>query len=73
MRLVELSYSAASCSRSILSADVSVLAKLIGIPAFLKKKGVAADLGVDLAMGEAKDRGNNISTCHWLVPISNRF
>jgi len=35
------------------------------------KKGVAADLGVDLAMGEAKDPGNNISTYHWFMPISN--
>jgi hypothetical protein len=56
----------------MLSANVSVLAELIGIPAFFKK-GVAADLGVDLAMGEAKDRGNNINTCHWFMPISNRF
>jgi len=38
-----------------------------------QKKGVAADLGLDLAMGEAKDLGNNISTCHWFVPINNRF
>ena len=34
------------------------------------KKGVAADLGVDLAMGEAKDHGNNINPCHWFVPIA---
>jgi hypothetical protein len=37
------------------------------------KKGVAADLGVDLGVGEAKDIGNNISTCHWFLLISNRF
>jgi hypothetical protein len=72
MRFAELSCSAISYSRSILSADVSILAKLVGIPAFLKK-GVAANLGVDLALGEAKDLGNNISTGHWFMPISNRF
>ena len=55
MRLAELSYSATSCSQNILSADVSVLAELVGIPAFFKKKGVATDLGVDLALGEVED------------------
>ena len=39
----------------------------------LQKKGVATELGVDLAMGEAKDLGNNISTYHWFMPICNRF
>jgi hypothetical protein len=36
------------------------------------KKGVATDLGVNLALGEAKDLGNNISTSHWFMPINNR-
>ena len=36
-RLVELSSSATSYSRSILSADVSVLVELVWIPAFFKK------------------------------------
>jgi hypothetical protein len=64
MRLAELFYLATSCSRNILYTNVS---------AFFKKKSVIADLGVDLAMGDAKDRGNNINTCHWFIPISNKF
>jgi hypothetical protein len=38
MRLAKLFYSVTSYSRSILSADVSVLAELVGIPVFLKKR-----------------------------------
>ena len=38
MRLAELSYSATSCSRSILFTNVSVLEELVGIPAFFKKR-----------------------------------
>ena len=38
MRLAKLSYSATSCSRSILSATVSVLVGLVRIPAFFKKR-----------------------------------
>ena len=37
-RLAELSCSATSYSRSILFADVSVLAELVGIPAFFRKR-----------------------------------
>jgi hypothetical protein len=37
------------------------------------KKVFATFLGGGLALGETEDLGNNISTSHWLLPISNRF
>ena len=71
-RAVVLSYSLASCSQSVISADVSALVELLRIPVFFKKK-VSCLPGRGLALVEAKDLGNNISTSHWLLPISNMF
>jgi hypothetical protein len=39
----------------------------------LQKKVVAASLGGGLALVDAEDLANNISTSNWLLPISNRF
>ena len=74
-RVAELSYSPASCSRSVISIDVSALVELLRIPAFFhsSKKGFCYLPGRGAALVEAEDLGNNISTSHWLLPISNRF
>jgi hypothetical protein len=37
-RAAELSYSPASYSQSVISADVSALVEFVGIPVFFKKK-----------------------------------
>jgi hypothetical protein len=37
------------------------------------KKVVSAFLGGSLALVDAEDLANNISTSHWLLPINNRF
>jgi hypothetical protein len=73
MRAAILFCSPASYSRSVISIDVSALVEFLRIPAFFKKKVFPACLGGGLALGEIEDLGNNISTSHWLLPISNRF
>jgi hypothetical protein len=37
------------------------------------KNFIAAFLGGGLALGDTEDLANNVSTSHWLLPISNRF
>jgi hypothetical protein len=62
-RAVILSCSPASYSQSVNSVDVSALVELLRIPAFFKKSFFAC-LGGGLALGEAENLGNNISTGH---------
>jgi hypothetical protein len=62
MRVAKLFYSAASCFRSILSADVSVLVDLVWIPVFFKKKVITASRGGGLALVDVEDLANNINT-----------
>ena len=71
-RAAVLFYSPASCSRSVISIDVSALVELLRIPVFFKKGSLCLPRR-GLALVEAEDLGNNISTSHWLLPISNRF
>jgi hypothetical protein len=47
--------------------------ELVLIPAFFKKKVIATSLRGGLALVDAEDLVNNISTSNWLLPISNRF
>jgi hypothetical protein len=46
--------------------------ELVWIPEFFKKV-VSAFLGGILALVDEEDLANNISTSHWLLPISNSF